>query len=161
MTSDNIIAHLARSRSRRNLCCPRYTPQGWFECDLAEISGAGFLREYEVKLTIGDFMADKLKAHRRGGVLKHDLLRQRAAAGPCQFWFVSPVGMLEVDAIPAWAGYIHIGKSSSGRLWEQEVRPAPRLHSVKVPDALIQHVRSVFYYRYWQLLEKLHRRVAK
>jgi hypothetical protein len=166
MNEMQIIACLARSRSRRNLCCGRYTPQGWFECDLAEITPSGYLREYEVKLTRRDFEADRLKISRiadLGGKdqhYKHDALKNGHPDGPVQFWFVVPSGLIGREEVPLWAGLIFI-ESSPGRLREIPSKDAPRLHRQKADPKVLQHMESVFYYRYWDLQQKLHRRAVQ
>lgn len=55
-----LIHHQLQGGSR-GFCIPRYTPCGWWECDLAYVTAAQYLVEYEVKLTRQDFLADAKK----------------------------------------------------------------------------------------------------
>lgn len=160
-----------RSRYRRNFCLPNYTPNGWWECDVFEITAAGFFREYEIKLTLGDFKADARKAHHtysyNGGRMtrgatrtKHSQLAAHDVKGPTQFWYVAPKGLLSAfDAaslnpecvVPEWAGLIELECKSYG--WTTVLtKRAPRLHLYKVSDGLNLHARTIPYWRMHQLL---------
>ena len=108
------VAELAimRDRYRRNFCLPNFTPRRWWECDVFEVTRAGYFREYEVKMTISDFKADRKKGagldwhykeghwHRGPGESKHKRLEGGDAAGPCQFWFVTPLGLVATEPKP-------------------------------------------------------------
>ena len=52
ITAREIITHLLRKRYRRNFAIPNYSPDGWWECDVFELTPAGTFREYEVKVTV-------------------------------------------------------------------------------------------------------------
>lgn len=66
MNENQIIQRIMAERYRRSTVCPRYTPTRWWECDVFELTEAGFFREYEVKISRGDFAADRLKeTHQR------------------------------------------------------------------------------------------------
>jgi outer membrane autotransporter protein len=45
---------------------PNYTPKNWFECDVMAVTKAGYLEEYEIKLSASDFKADSKKCFREG-----------------------------------------------------------------------------------------------
>lgn len=157
LTAGNIIDALIRPRWRRNFVLPNYTPAGWWECDVFEMTEAGFFREYEVKVSRGDFFADANKAKtgwkvedrrlvQTEGERKHDLLAAGSPKGPCLFWYVTPPGLVRPDELPAWAGLIEM----TGRGWaarEQVIRPAPKLHREKVADGVASHARGVCYWR--------------
>jgi hypothetical protein len=64
--------------------------------------------------------------------------------------------MVGPDEVPEWAGLIYVGEykphtTVAARLTFHDERPAPRLHREKVPAKVVEHCRSVFYYRFWNL----------
>lgn len=146
------------------LSCPNYTPPRWFECDLWAVTKAGFAVEFEVKVSVADFRADAKKGPDERERQRYDLAKperqanweirtkhQRLAAqdprGPSRFFFVTPPGLLDGQPIPPWAGWITI----SDRLRPTVIRDAPKLHRTKAEPKTIEHCRSVFYHRYWNL----------
>lgn len=165
MKADEIIRRLCATRYRRNFVLANYAPRTWWECDVFEITEAGFFREYEVKVSRSDFMADRKKrktaysqwspgmAFTGTRLSKHDLLTAADPRGPQRFWYVTPAGLLKLDELPLWAGLIEFGKSKCGG-WpiERVVRPAPKAHGEKVDPAVEKHARSVCY---WRLHEAL------
>lgn len=148
-------------RYQKNLVCPNYTPRKWWECDVFELTAAGYFTEYEIKLTRADFKADSKKIEKswtgpwdnRIEVIrkKHDLLAAGDPTGPSRFWYVAPEGILVDADIPAWAGLItcHV-YSEKNRFGVQTtiVKEAPRLHKVKLEAKRLEHLRSIFYYRF-------------
>lgn len=156
---------IMRPRYRRAFVLPNYTPMNWFECDVFEVTAAGFFREYEVKLTVSDFRADAKKEHndynyakmRREGGKKHDLLAGRSVSGPRQFFYVTPAGLLQSEALPEWAGLIELDDrgpmhAAPWRYQERLVKKAPALHREKVREELLKAARGVIYYRLHTLL---------
>lgn len=168
MTAKELTATILLNRYRRSFCLPCYTPSGWWECDIFEITKSGYFREYEVKTSIADFRADAKKTQkkfwwrgdRQQGGNKHELLADHSTRGPVQFWFVTPAGLIPLEEIPEWAGLIEI-KQGAGR-WgnlsvERQVKKAPRLHREKAPEQIKTHAESVVYYR---LMNELTRKGA-
>jgi hypothetical protein len=162
VTAKDITLALCLPRYAKGFCLPRYTPKGWFECDVAEFTAAGYLREYEIKISRADFKADVKKraslsyyAHRRGikGKLKHEQLQVGDACGPVQFWYVVPRGLVQLNEVPEFAGLIEMSEHSSpawrakGYMQEHEAKPAPRLHAAKLEQAVIRHAHGVCYWR--------------
>jgi hypothetical protein len=168
MTAGEITAALLRDRWKRNFCLPRFTPAGWWEADVFELTRAGYWREYEVKVTRADFRKDAEKARhkvvkvegpadgrkrklelRRNS--KHDLLAARDTSGPTQFWFVCPVGLIAPDEVPEWAGLLHMHDSGRGpkkyRIWDTVVKAAPRLHGEKCSAKVVEKARESCYWR--------------
>lgn len=126
---------------------PHFTPKGWWECDLFEVTKAGYAREYEIKISRSDFKADADKRKIKWTLdatcrnwrqidlgSKHDKLKNCDAAGPSQFWYVMPItlGIPETE-VPEWAGIIHAEKNehASYGVKLHDVRQAPKLHRVK------------------------------
>lgn len=159
---------LLRQRYRRNFCLPRYTPRRWWECDVFELTAAGYFREYEIKLTLADFRADAHKrqcgrdARGRRSVLqppeeKHRLLARRVAHGPTRFWFVTPEGLVPRAELPEWAGLLELRDRGAG--WQPhhrwgvlEVVRAPTLHRRACDPRVAEHARGVCYWRMHHLL---------
>jgi hypothetical protein len=156
-------------RYQRSFILPNYTPSGWFECDVFEITSAGFFREYEVKLTRSDFRADaeKVKVNWRRykdptaqDHRKHDMLKAGDARGPAQFWYVCPPGVLSPEIVPEWAGLIvarPIDRLHYFNCAVEVAKPAPRLHRSKLAAGVESHARGVCY---WRLMKKLMERTS-
>ena len=60
MNAERITAAILRERWRK-LRLPRYTPKGWWECDVFELTTSGYFREYEIKTSLSDFRNDAKK----------------------------------------------------------------------------------------------------
>lgn len=150
------------------LVCPNYTPAGWWECDMWLVTKNGYAVEFEIKVSLQDLKADAQKAssnkwvrdttdatgwRQNGNECKHDLLAARDKRGPSRFFYVVPetLGVTAGD-VPEWAGLIQARTIEGYRalqLWEE--RPAPKLHTTMVDPKIIEHCRSVFYWRYWNI----------
>jgi hypothetical protein len=161
MTAEQIEKGLIGNRLFKSgvVICPRYTPDRWFECDLIEITAAGFFREYEVKVTKADFRIDAEKAKRsrfgRPARNKHEELGQKSKLGPSRFSFVTPEGLLAPTEIPDFAGWIEVRSiGTRGQFLEINRKAAPNLHSEKFNSKRVEHLRTVFYWRYLRLLTK-------
>lgn len=162
--------------SRRGGCSlivPNYTPWSWFECDIFAVTKIGYFHEYEIKLTISDFKADRHKTRARGHwengrwlrhpvQTKHARLASADIRGPSRFTYVVPEGMVVLDpperidptaCLPDWAGLIYVVPIMSDgypvRYRLSSVRTGPRLHREKVTPRTVEHARRVCYYRMW------------
>lgn len=162
MNEAQAIDALLANRWRSAFLLPRYTPLHWFECDVFELTKAGYFREYEIKLTVQDFKADARKefgtnyewVHGEGyrpkdHVVKHAALAQGSVNGPVEFWYVVPVGLVADADIPQWAGLIelHEEKYSSWGFHPRIKARAPRLHDQKCNPKIETHARGVCYWR--------------
>lgn len=148
MSTWGITLSLMRPRLARNFVLPRFTPQGWWECDVFELTPSGYFREYEIKMSRGDFLADARKAN--DGVTKHQ--RMRSNDGPTRFWYVVPWGLVDSMEVPLWAGLIYMRDRGEGhraqyRWSESEQRPAPTLHRAKSNPETEQKARVACYWR--------------
>jgi len=155
---------LAFERFRRNFVLPRYTPRNWWECDLFEITDAGYFREYEIKLTRADFAADRVKSKTDHQIvegrwqnierLKYREFRSDHPARPVQFWYVTPMGMVKPEEVPEFAGLIEFEWRSTRKFQavEREVKKAPRLHQIKIDPAIRAHAESTCYWRMHHLM---------
>ena len=164
------LAVMDFQRIRRHLCLPRYTPRGWWECDVFELTAGGYFREYEVKLSLADFKKDADKQREKGPYhygevrpweKKHDLLAAGHEQGPSQFSFVAPENMLVSTDIPQWAGWFTLydrgeGHRPSHRYSLTERIKAPKLHTTKAHEKLREDVMSCCYYRFHDALRQNH-----
>jgi hypothetical protein len=173
MTEGHVTSRLIRTRWQKSFCLPNYTPAGWWECDVFELTRSGYFREYEVKLSRSDFFHDASKSKdSRDGIFttagwqpnrsdnKHDLLADQCERGPVEFFYVTPKGMIDRNEVPAWAGLIEISEHPESthplfRLVPHLVIKAPRLHRVPANPKIRTHAESVCYYRMHNLIQKV------
>lgn len=162
MTAKDIQRRLIVDRYKRNRCCPNYTPNNWFECDVFELTPSGQFREYEIKLTRADFRNDAKKEHERivDGVRrmvnKYEALVTCAPNTPNRFYYVCPVGVITDSELPSWAGLIYCHPGRGRFPVRTELRKeAPRLHRRPIDEKIREHMETVFYWRFHnQLLWK-------
>jgi len=171
MTAREIQRRLIYDLFRRNFVVPNFTPSGWFECDVFEITQAGFFREYEIKLSRSDFFADADKFKNRWPEnwwqnklpakveRKHESLSNGRLHGPCRFYFVTPNGLVRPEEIPHWAGLIVCGERAGyekygplARLSIHTLKQAPVLHRCKIDPAVRQQALETLYWRFHNLL---------
>jgi hypothetical protein len=147
-------------QSSRDLVMPNYTPKKWFECDVMAVTKAGYFEEYEIKLSASDFKADAKKCavdgYCRGkrieGKNKHLELQNKSLDGPARFWFVVSHTIVDKIEIPEWAGLkVAYNFNQNGRVYLKDHKKAPKLHSSKVDGAIIEHAKSVCYWRFWNI----------
>lgn len=173
----DILRHLVRHNLGRPglTLMPHYTPNDWWECDLAVFSAARYLTEYEIKVTLSDFRADQKKSRRfcRGMEVPvsqkaYDRLEQQnphlyqrlykhgqaqEGQGPKHFWFCAPRGVIPLEELPDWAGLMEFEWAAhwnSGELYlrGRQVRRAPAIRGArKFEQGVIDHCRGVAYYR--------------
>lgn len=141
-----------------------------WESDFISVTRSGFVHEYEIKLTVADFMNES-----KNKKFKHQVLTTgcRALRGyerkymsapdsgywlrlklnemgkvierrPNYFWYVCPEGMLK--RVPLYAGLIHLTKYGM-----KVVRKASLLHKEKIPPDIERKMLVSLYHRYWQL----------
>ena len=136
---------------------PRYTPKDWFECDLFELTAAGYTVEYEIKISRSDFRADAAKELRRynWATGTHDVKHKhtKLADGTCfpnRFYYAVPEGLIKLEEVPAWAGLIEFRpnrKVNPTVAQDKVVKSAPRLHERKADPALRTELYRTAYYR--------------
>ena len=160
MTCRDIQRHLISTRYVRSLVCPNYTPANWWECDLFELTEAGYFREYEIKMSRSDFAADARKERTKWTSInnswvqmpvarKHDQLAKGDVRGPRQFWFVVPEH-IRLLVLPDWAGLIVCTENKWGHIETIEDRAAPRLHTEKANPKIREHLLSTYYWRFYR-----------
>lgn len=175
MNEQAIINGLMRGRWLRSFVMPNYCPNGWWECDIFEITKAGYFVEYEIKLTVSDFKRDSEKSMCdysavRGIVTSEDGTRRLDAApvinkhaliasgdirGPKWFYFVTPAGLLDGIEIPPWAGLIEVSPIGPHHILERCKVAASQRHTTKLDEKIRKHAESVSYYRFHRLRQNL------
>lgn len=163
------VSYMRRdNRFIRNFCLQNYTPVHWWECDIFEITAAGYFREYEIKLTRGDFFADAKKNRPKNFgrqatwdsvtkiytphevELKHDLLAVGDIRGPSKFWYLTPENLIKPEELPKWAGLIEFHFNSVFGFREKV--KAPQIHKTKCVENVLSAARETCYYRMHNLL---------
>lgn len=77
--------------------------------DVLSMNKKGFLIEYEIKISRGDFKRDARKGREFSFTdpiaLQDEWHLERI---PNQFYYVIPVGLVDLSEIPSWAGYFQV-----------------------------------------------------
>lgn len=165
LTAKDIQKCLLGERYRQSFVIPHYTPHQWWECDVFELTKAGYFREYEIKVSLADYVADasksKITSRKVSEVqpaLKHKLLEQGAVHGPTAFFFVVPkelVAKVMQAGLPPFAGLLEaepIDWSSWYKCRIKQVIAAPRLHRQKAAPGVIDHANGVCYWRMHKMM---------
>ena len=100
-----------------------------WECDLLSVTRAGYVHEYEIKLSRADFLADK-KKRRKHQVLANAFYPHHRL--PIYFWYVT-YELVDLE-IPEYAGWIELYAYGGDALYTRIKKPAPRLHKTKVTE---------------------------
>jgi len=136
---NKMIRHLQRKIG--NFVIPNVTLLGsTWESDVVLVTKSLFWTEFEIKTSVADYRKDFLKSERRwksGSLLKHDAYssaepilssrqwtKREFIPKPKQFYFVTPVRLLNVEDIPAHCGLIEFDEDHNRPIYQ---RVAPRL----------------------------------
>jgi len=162
ITERDVQLAIVRDLGSSIVCAaPNYTPGKWWECDLWTVTRSGYAVEYEIKMSIADFMADAEKGRNRFdksvGVVhedKHQLIG--IERGPSRFFFVvnADIESKVMERLPAWAGLI-VFQRDRYHVRQWTVRDAPRLHQVRVSRREILLCQRRMWFRYWKVLRHL------
>ena len=121
---------------------------GNFECDILEITKSMYAYEYEVKISVSDFKADKKK---KG---KFDNPRTN------YFYYIVPKDLISVDMLPDYAGLIYCETITSGyytkerghydieKLYFSIIKNAPKIKKEKINDNTFRYLLQKVYYRF-------------
>lgn len=147
----------------RELSCPNVYIYGDNESDYITITKAGYVDEYEIKLSRRDFKADFNKdRHLKRQFLSpwkwydpspyHSLWpiwpSSLAAQYPNRFWYVTPIDLVQPDEVPAYAGLIYLQPDDRKRV----IKQAPLLHREKAAEKVARVILKAAYWRwlnYW------------
>jgi hypothetical protein len=159
VTSDDILDALRLLRQHDEILVPNvHAP---WECDMLTITRAGYVHEFEIKISRADFHADFKKekhqhyAARIPAFLSPWYGEKRMTEIPGRFWFVTMEGIATADDIPEYAGWI---EARSNRRYPKVIKQAPQLHKVKATQEYRIRVLQSMMHRYWQARYKLKRK---
>ena len=152
----------------RDVGMPNVFVYGGNESDYLTITKAGFVDEYEIKISRADFLADKRKdRHERYQVITpwrwdsgsvheyvggermrwpYTYLRQSTLADqyPNRFWYVVPDGLVGPDDLPSYAGLTYVKDDNRCT----DIVKAPQLHKEKAPNRVRAKVMAAAYHRF-------------
>ena len=150
-----------------------------WESDMVSLTKAGYLNEYEIKISRSDFLADKKKVDKHSGVQngwrpltvyeqeRYNYQKQNEffhKAGyfkhltpeghhrldrPNYFWYVCPVDMLRLEEVPDYAGLMYAGTIDWHAI--KVVKDAPKLHREPATSAQIMTILVALEWRYWRM----------
>ena len=116
------------------------------EADMISMTSAGYMYEYEVKISKADFKADAKK------VYKHFRFKDQPPSTldngcfiPNYFSYVCPADMIRVDEVPEYAGLFYADRGIIC------VKKPVKLHKIIYGDKEINALLRRLYYRYWNL----------
>lgn len=166
ITANNIIngfcSNILRTR-RNNKVYPNTYISSW-ECDVLEITKAGYSHEYEVKISRSDFKADFSKQKR--GKSKYDILQTGERVN--YFSYICPPELISPDEVPTWAGLIYAqpytaylfnrktyDTTEAVRIEFKIIKPPIKLSTNKINNVILQKINECIYYRFHELRTKL------
>jgi len=125
---------------------------GSSEADLISVTKAGYINEYEIKITRSDFKADFKKS-------KHSFLKDRQKTFRSYFWFVAPEGLINADEIPEYAGFMIVRKMKNRYPFKgfacREIKRPPRLSSEKINAWQKDQILTAYMYRFWNMRDRV------
>ena len=122
---------------------------------------SGFLNEYEIKLSRGDFKKDFKKK------LKHKILAREETSyktwggkifeytSPNYFYFVTPKDLVTEDELPVYAGLIYFDAENFAWHKFEVVKKAVLIHSTPISTADKFNISKALMWRCWTAKEKL------
>jgi len=144
----------------------------FWESDFISVTLAGFVHEFEIKISKADFKHDFKKTERHesienglirvadgrsewmrkfdeihGNKFKDTLMRKR----PNYFWYVCPPGLIAVSDVPKYAGLLYAGNT----FYDTPVKAAPRLHGEKISENARRRIGRTYGFKYWDLRKTL------
>jgi hypothetical protein len=156
-----------------------------YEADLLAVTKAGYAYEYEIKRTKSDFRADKKKLQKHASLAGTGMTKLATPGGkeryvltaqhlkqprriyldacypnlrPKYFWYVCWSFEPPADEVPDYAGVMLVDRRGKGPWISMDIiKPAPILPSQKVDPARIARANRSMAYRYWNLLQTIHK----
>lgn len=127
------------------------------EADLISATKAGYINEYEVKISRSDWKADFKKSKFK--LLKENYVERRHKKNidrygyrvPNYFWYVVPEELYKcsqdiVKTLPGYSGIIVVGRSNC---WVKYIRKAKLLHRYKINESQKEKITRGLTFRYW------------
>ena len=126
------------------------------ESDVVTMSKAGYITEYEVKVTLSDFKRDMVKKYKMGRVSerKHSALSS-GKTGIKHFYFCAPKDMIPLKLIPRHAGLMEFWRQGGGVMYKI-VKRAPAL--VDATKASPKMEKKIITSMKWKYMNKVMKR---
>jgi hypothetical protein len=114
-----------------------------FECDVVEITPAGYAYEYEMKLSVADFRKDieKCYGYKNAKVYKHEQMKRGLHLN--YFYYVVPEDMIKSADVPQYAGLIYV----EGKYF-RVIKAAPKLSKERKGLEIKDQCFLSSYYKY-------------
>lgn len=165
-------------QSHHEITVPNCGMAWGYESDVASVTRARLGHEFEIKVSRADWLSElrqvrgerkTAKRERARALLMAREIAQELArvrqqgkhhaviggrwygyAPPSYFWMVTAPDIIKPDELPDYAGLMEIATHPEGyRL--RPIKPAPRLHTLKMNDAQLMAMARGVTLRYWQL----------
>lgn len=118
-----------------------------WESDFVRITPAGFLTEWEIKVSRSDFRADFKKVDKHRSIAAGEWWKH--------FWYIAPRGIIPLDEIPEYAGLIEC-VTKTGDMYHKPrlivLKKAPSLNGKKIGANQQQRIYKSAYYKYFSRL---------
>jgi hypothetical protein len=128
------LMYRAMEWTAAEVAIPNITQIYRWEADLIAVTKAWYTHEYEVKISLADFKADRKKRRKHAelaGVYKRG--QGVRTTTPNYFWYVTNGFDLDCEQIPPYAGWLRVTNDSSVIRFELK-KDAPLLHKEKLSD---------------------------
>ena len=134
------------SMSKQRLITPNVRLYGKRESDLLTVSKAGFITEYEIKVSRSDFLADFRRKRKKHIYLKG--AKTFKTRTPNYFYFAVPEVLSNnlFGNVPYYAGLVIVSENGLVAIKNK----APRLHNLKASERDIEYLSRGLMIRYWK-----------
>ncbi len=139
------LAHDLMARGHQAVV-PNVQLASW-EADLVSVTQAGYLHEWEIKVTRSDYLDDFRRKKRKHRVLSSPG-HLRSAYYPSRLWYVVPVGLIGPEEVPEYAGLVCINGGAYVRCAEV-LREAPQLHNHPITERQWRWLTRISTYKLW------------
>ena len=123
---------------------------GGSEADILTTTRAGYLQEYEIKISLSDFKNDFRKP-------KHFHIKKFGNYGQYEidrFWYVAPLSAVPL-CIPDYSGLLEVIITRWGSIAFRLIKNAPKLNGKKYGTGFRDKVIKSMMYKYWKLASTL------
>lgn len=140
-------------------CLNNWHVKRW-EMDIACVTKKLLLKEYEIKISRSDFLADKKNKRTKHTLYesahnaRKDQMHFLGTGVPNMLYYVCPDGLIWPDEVPKYAGLYYYNKNHRNKFYLG--KPAPRIHSVKINSKLIDNIYHCMSWRLSTQLNKIH-----
>lgn len=133
---------------------------GYWEADLLSLTKTNLVHEFEIKCSRADWKKELNQingiGHPGRKLYRHKMLTEQFHSNddlnisPNYFWVVAPSGIVQLDELPLWCGYIEVYEHRDQQKIKI-VKSASRLHAYKARDKVIMSMARGLNYRLWSM----------